>query len=124
MQNRFSQFLMVLTLIGAIGAHWALLQSVAWVGMLATNARAYSLTEAITRTFDGQHPCQLCHAIAAGKQAEQNQSPTKFITKIDFWLTPSSCQLFPPTAWDYSRPVIAIPPPRLESPPAPPPRCG
>jgi len=122
MQNRFCQLLMALALIVTIGAHWAVLQSVAWVGMLATNARTYSLPEAITRTFDGQHPCRLCHVIAAGKQTEQKQPVSKIETKIDFWLTLAGCELIPPAQTLYSRPVSVFPPLRLESPPTPPPR--
>jgi len=68
---RIGKIFLVLALVAMLGAHWALLQTVAWTTMLADNLRSGSLHDAVTRTFDGQHPCCLCKAIAAGKQSEK-----------------------------------------------------
>jgi hypothetical protein len=68
---RGKKFLVVLALVLSTGLHWAALQTVAWTTMLADNLRQHSLTEAVSQTFDGQHPCCLCKAIAAGKQSEK-----------------------------------------------------
>ena len=38
--------------------------------MLTQNLRTGSLEDAVTKTFDGQHPCCLCKQIAAGKKSE------------------------------------------------------
>ncbi len=62
---------MVIALVLTTGLHWATLQTVAWGAMLAKNLRQQSLTEAVSQTFDGQHPCCLCKVIAAGKKSEQ-----------------------------------------------------
>jgi len=61
---------LVLALACSIGLHWDVLQSVAWVSMLAHNLRSLPVREAVTRTFDGKHPCVLCKAVAAGKKTE------------------------------------------------------
>jgi hypothetical protein len=45
--------------------------------MLISRSIAASVTDAIETTFDGQHPCSMCSAIAEGKQAEQ-QSEQSF----------------------------------------------
>jgi hypothetical protein len=62
---------MIFALLCALGAHWLVLQSVAWTTMLAGNLRTVSLTEAVHRTLDGRHPCPLCKQIAAGRTSEK-----------------------------------------------------
>jgi hypothetical protein len=57
----------ILALCLSLGFHWLALQSVAWTTMLVANARHVPLTEAVAKTFDGEHPCSLCHAVEAGK---------------------------------------------------------
>ena len=76
MLARFGKFIVVVALVTTTGLHWAMLQSVAWTTMLADNLRTQSLTEAVTHTFDGKHPCCLCKAIAAGKKSEQKKEFT------------------------------------------------
>ena len=124
MRVRFGKFLMVLTLIVAIGGHWAFLQSVAWVGMLANNVRQCSLTEAIEKTFDGQHPCPLCKVIANGKKAEQKQTLVKIETKLDFWLEPSGPLLVAPLLAGNPCAYTEMFQSRFDSPPTPPPRLA
>ncbi|MCC6234859.1 MAG: hypothetical protein IT580_19610, partial [Verrucomicrobiales bacterium] len=53
---------LALALVLATGLHWAVLQGVAWTGMLVTYSRDASLAEAVSRTLDGEHPCALCRA--------------------------------------------------------------
>ena len=77
------RFLVIISLCFAIGLHWFALQSIAWTTMLVDYARNYSLEEALAKTFDGQHPCSLCHAVQAGTKSEQKSSP-RIITKVDF----------------------------------------
>jgi hypothetical protein len=107
-----------------MGGHWAALQTVAWTGMLASNARAFSLAEAITRTFDGQHPCRLCKAIIAGKQAEQQQPATKISVKIklDLGLPPLAGVFAWPDHARASLPDALRYHERTDAPPTPPPR--
>ncbi len=59
------------------GAHWVVLQTTAWTGMLVSRSIATSVSDAIETTFDGKHPCPLCAVISDGKQAEQ-QSEQSF----------------------------------------------
>jgi hypothetical protein len=70
-----SRWLVVLALTLSLGAHWALLQSVAWVGMMAAYSRDGFIAEALSKTFDGQHPCCLCKMIQQGRAAEKKQEP-------------------------------------------------
>jgi hypothetical protein len=53
------------------GAHWMVLQTTAWTGMLISRSLNVSVAEAIDSTFDGQHPCRMCEAISSGHQTEE-----------------------------------------------------
>jgi len=64
----------VAALVLITGAHWAALQTVAWTTMLANNLRTQSVSEAVSHTFDGEHPCPLCRAIAAAKKSEKKSA--------------------------------------------------
>ena len=68
---RLGKILVVFALVATIGAHWALLQTVAWTTMLADNLHSGSFHDAMTKTFDGEHPCPICMAIAAAKKSQQ-----------------------------------------------------
>ena len=86
-----------------LGAHWALLQTVAWTTMLADNLCTHSVKEAVTETFDGNHPCPLCKAIAAGKKSENKTEFSLQSQKLEFppvkenlaLIAPSQFQLLP-----------------------------
>jgi hypothetical protein len=122
MLARSARFLMIVALVATVGAHWALLQSVAWTTMLAGNLRNASVSQAITRTFDGQHPCPICKAIAAGKKSEKKREFTPSTQKFEcplahvarLPLTPARFEVFP-----LSEHLIEAP---ASPPPSPPPR--
>jgi hypothetical protein len=59
--GRWSRAWWVGWLVASLGLHLALLQSVAWSLMFAGFMRAGdSIPAALSKTFDGQHPCRLC----------------------------------------------------------------
>jgi len=68
---RIGKICLVLALVTMLGAHWALLQTVAWTTMLADNLHSNSFQYAVAKTFDGHHPCPICQAIAAGKKIRE-----------------------------------------------------
>lgn len=80
---RLSKWLVVLTLILTLGAHWVFLQSVAWLGMVVAYSQDASFSQAVSKTFDGQHPCCLCKFVRQGKAAEKKQESQKPDTKLD-----------------------------------------
>ncbi|MCB1279673.1 hypothetical protein [Prosthecobacter sp.] len=83
-----------LVVVGAIclslGMHWALLQGIAWTGMLISFAREGAVMEAVQKTFDGQHGCPLCHKVKEGRDADpsQPQQTGQSVKKIDAVLVP------------------------------------
>lgn len=116
----------VLLLVLSLGLHWALLQTVAWTGMVISYSHNASLSQAITRTFDGKHPCALCLSIQKGR-AEERQKGQPQQSSLDLKLDPAV--LWEPRTLLF----ISVHLPmdssnwpactRPESPPTPPPRC-
>jgi hypothetical protein len=100
---RFGKIFVVVALITATGAHWAVLQSVAWTTMLANNLCTHSLSESVARTFDGKFPCPICKAIASAKKSEKKSEFTLQTQKLEFppakenpvLIAPSNFRLLP-----------------------------
>lgn len=117
-----SKWVVVATLIFAVGAHWTLLQSVAWVGMAVSYSQNGSFKDALEKTFDGKHPCKLCQLVAAGKKSEKQQAAQTLVTKIDFALSACSVAVYPLVLEELPVYSSGLPHLRLEAPPLPPPR--
>jgi hypothetical protein len=120
--KRLAHALTILTLMTAIGGHWAVLQSVAWTSMLAQNLRSNSLSQAVQRTFDGEHPCVICKSIAQAKQSEKRAEFTPELQKLEFSFTPTSFAFFPPSHfYQVESPNLSLGV-RVQAPPVPPPK--
>ena len=102
---RLSKWVVVLALTFSLGAHWAFLQSVAWVSMIVSYSRDASFVEAVGKTFDGNHPCCLCKAIKQGRSEEkkQEQQQVKPGSKLDLGIIAN------PVSFDFSRDNPQIP---------------
>jgi hypothetical protein len=118
---RLGKVCVVFALVATISAHWALLQTVAWTTMLANNLQSRSLHDAVTMTFDGQHPCPLCKAIAAAKKSEQKNQFSLERQKLEFppvegslvLTAPSPVEIPAPNTFAESVPQKPLtPPPR------------
>lgn len=115
---------LVLTL--SLGLHWALLQTVAWTGMLVRYSREGSLAEAIAKTFDGRHPCSLCKVVAQSKAEQRDKEkhvPWFAGSKLDPavpGLTHTAC--WPPSVAPLVMIELPTPPTLTWEPPHPPPR--
>jgi hypothetical protein len=82
--KRAGHLLLILALLSATGAQWALLQSVAWATMLASNSQKECLSDAVSQTFDGRHPCPICLRIAKARQAEQKSDVQTAPKNLEF----------------------------------------
>ena len=122
MLARFGKFLVVVALVTTTGLHWAVLQSVAWTTMLADNLRTQSLTEAVTHTFDGNHPCSLCKAIAAGRKSEQKKEFTAPLQKLEFPPVKENFVLIAPSSFQLLPQANTFADSLTQKPPTPPPR--
>jgi hypothetical protein len=119
---RLGKLFLIVALAAMLGAPWAVLQSIAWTTMLAGNLQSSSFHDAVTKTFDGQHPCCLCKAIAAGKKSAQKTAFSYQPQKLEFpppndnfvLLAPPQFQLLPQV--NFSAEILTqeplTPPPR------------
>jgi hypothetical protein len=114
--------LTIFALCCAIGLHWLTLQSIAWTTMIVDYSKRASLCEAIAQTFDGAHPCSLCHMVDRGKTTEKKSDLQLVSSKVDMICTKQTITLVRPfSRVDYMGPEFAVSELR-KSPPVPPPR--
>jgi hypothetical protein len=95
---RLGYALFALAVLGISGGHWAVFQAVAWSRMLVENTRAGELTQAVRKTFDGQHPCDLCRQIEKGRKAEQKPELQMLLVKLTLFHEQTEVVLVPPGA--------------------------
>jgi hypothetical protein len=122
MARRLFQFLVAAALILAVGGHWAVLQSVAWVTMAVEYSQTDSWEVALKKTFSGEKPCKLCLAVKEGKEQEQKQAVLKIETKLDFVCLTPLAFVHPALPFTVLSPSSDVALPRAEAPPVPPPR--
>ena len=124
---KLGRTLTIAALILSIGAHWALLQSVAWAGMLYSYSQQTSFTRAVEMTFDGDHPCSLCAAIEEGKAQEKQQREDTGVapaTDLKLDLPPGNLVLSHPPHPPVLPAVLLTPCNMGTAPELPPPRRG
>lgn len=120
---RLGHVLLIVALLAATGTHWAVLQSVAWTTMLADNLRTAPFREAVQRTFDGKHPCKLCHEISKGRAAEkQTEFPMWAARKLEFVSQRLVFVFAAPTHYRLVPEFFSAGTDRPHRPPVPPPR--
>ncbi len=122
MLTRLSKLLVVLALALSLGLHWALLQSVAWVGMVVTYSRSAPLKEALAKTFDGKHPCNICKLVRDGHKSERKQEAQKQVAPLDGLCVPARVVIFPPEKEPQAFAPACMADTRSLPPPVPPPR--
>lgn len=118
-----------LVIVGAIclslGMHWALLQGVAWAGMLVSFASEGTVIEAVQKTFDGQHGCALCKKVKEGQSnRKQPQQAGQSMPKINAVLVEMTTLTAPAGNTFSFVPLHETLVQRTELPETPPPRCG
>jgi hypothetical protein len=119
---RGGKLLVVLALVLATGLHWAALQTVAWTTMLAANWTTGSFSMAVSNTFDGQHLCPLCRAIAAAKKSEQKREFTSAMLKLEFPPVADKIVLIPAKPFSTRSATDTFADSSFPRPPVPPPR--
>jgi hypothetical protein len=107
----------------SIGGHWAVLQSMAWMGMIVSYSQKSGVMTGIKKTFDGNHPCDLCKLVSKAKSEQKTQDVTQVQAKLDFFLVnqlefvakPMPRALLPhfPAIAELLFEVPPIPPPRF-----------
>jgi hypothetical protein len=106
----------------SIGLHWIALQSLAWTTMVIDYSKRAPLCQAIAQTFDGAHPCSLCHVVSKGKNSEKKQDLRSATPKIDMICAPLANRIerpFVPFEYAIRKCFLSK---LADSPPVPPPR--
>ena len=109
----------------SIGLHWTLLQTVAWASMVVTYSKDAPIKVAIEKTFDGDHPCDLCKEIQAAKKTEKKRDLKPELRKLTLLNDEGERWIFTPSSHFY---FVSWPEPSSPTadsqPPAPPPRLN
>jgi hypothetical protein len=121
---RVGKMLLIIALVATLGAHWALLQTVAWTTMLADNLQCSSFRDAVAKTFDGKHPCCLCRAIAAGKKSEKKSDSTLQWQKLEYPLVKEDFAFIRQSPSHRFEAMDSFSESRIQKPPTPPPRSS
>jgi len=108
MVPRLSKLLCVLAVFQLLGGPLAILQGVAWVRMALTYSQSDGVGEGIAKTFDGQHMCPLCKAIAKKRDGQQRDLSDLSLIKIYLQCSATSTELFPPGLYWLRRPDAAV----------------
>jgi|SRR5690348_2599396 hypothetical protein len=118
------RWVLAAVLVLAVGVPWPTLQTLAWLKMIADYSRGTTLVEALSMTFDGKHPCRLCHLIQQGQAKErQPQRDQTFDEKLQLGLPPEPVRLPDPPLGSLLL-LASTPPACWSQPPAtPPPRA-
>ncbi len=126
MFTRISQVLLriilIITILDLTGGQWFILQSIAWYHMTVINVQTASLKNALVKTFDGRHPCEMCEGIQKAKRTEKKQEAQQISLKMEFLCEFGDLLLFYPPDFlrcglmDFTRVVREnaplVPPPR------------
>jgi hypothetical protein len=112
----------VVALCLAVGLQWFAVQSVAWTVMMIRSARHVSFCQAVKRTLDGAHPCDLCKQLSKARDAEKKQDSQCGAAKIDLICVVRQFAVLPPfTLLDFPGLVSSFAD-ASHQPPSPPPR--
>ena len=107
-----------------VGGPLALLQCGAWVNMVHDFSKTGSISQAVSKTFDGHHLCPLCKKLARARSAEEKAPLTlkvekkaeAFIVQSNSEVPVPSCREFvfapfrePPLPEVFSAPPVPVP---------------
>ena len=100
----------LLAILLASGTHWVVLQAVAFGTMIVQYAQDAPWRQAIANTFDGQHPCPLCHAVQEGRQQEEKQRPLLGLElRSPLAVVPAACQPVELHTTTFELPPLQLP---------------
>lgn len=126
--KKVGSVLALMAVLTLSGAHWAVLQSVAWSRMLIDYSEEFGIQEGVSRTFDGEHPCPMCCSIqksVAKETAPPSSSLERAAPSVRILTVLQSCPAeLPRTGLGQHamQDALSWAPCMLEKPPVPPPR--
>jgi hypothetical protein len=115
----------VILLVLTLGLHWALLQTIAWTGMVVAYSADSSFRLGVVKTFDGKHPCPLCKIIKQGRTEEKKRQQERQVDptlKLDLAPFLAATELVNICVFPHISAQTGCAPPRSDPPPKPHPR--
>lgn len=110
------------------------MQGVAWMKMAISYSSQDGIIVGVKKTFDGEHPCEMCCAIAKAKHAQEESEPNPALppTKelkfskdlMELGLVTLPAMVRHEIKLEAGREEISSSGLSPDSPPIPPPRCG
>ncbi|HEX8311856.1 MAG TPA: hypothetical protein VF614_11095 [Chthoniobacteraceae bacterium] len=121
-RSRFAHLLLIAALCAATGVHWVAVQSVAWATMLVTYSAEEQFGTAVAKTFDGEHPCDLCKLVT--EKSVGSDSSLLVLKALDYHFPPSNSgvALYPPAGFSLLSSVAPAVLSERAPPLSPPPR--
>jgi len=120
--RRLTHIIVLTAFVLSCGGQWYVLQGIAWVKMMHDYSQMVPFTEAVSMTFSGKYPCEICKALAEKQQSTDNAlcSLEKFEKKF---FPPLAVQPISLAAASFQyRELVNSFSSRTDSPPTPPPR--
>ncbi len=120
--TRIARLAALASLFVLVNGHFGVLQSIAWARMIWSYSQdAGSLFVGAKQTFDGEHPCSMCHSIREAKHKETPSTRPAAAIKIELFasLFPD---VLPERDWrrfEFPLPGHLIAESRSQSPPDP-----
>lgn len=123
---RFARFLLVSALMISIGAQWAALQTAAWVSMAVSyTINTGSISEGLSETFDGRHPCKLCCLVKKGSESEKKDPKQESVKKkLELFAGETRRHFMVPAVTQMNPAVDDVAVVHAHAPPVPPPRVA
>ncbi len=107
-----------------MGFHWTVIQSAAYLGMVVRYSQTESFPTALSKTFDGLHPCSVCELVKKGRETEGNDGIPKPQLKQILLLVSTSQLVLPPQDFEtLPSDLYRVALYRSLPPPLPPPRA-
>jgi len=97
-----------LALFLTTGGHLAILQGVAWTKMVRDFSRTESISKAIEKTLDGQHPCHLCKTITETGAGKKDDGMASAKIKLGEFVDQAHRKLPAPADNPFQYPRVAL----------------
>ena len=123
---RLGNLVLVIALFAALGAHWAVLQSVAWTSMLADNLSSDSFSEAFGQNFRWQAPlCLSARLLRRRKRVKRRAGFPNQFKRMEFTVERDAFVFAAPRDFSVLFAEAAVLAGQLRhTPPTPPPRAA
>ncbi len=128
MRRTVSTTCLLLAWLCANGAVWNVVQAVAWAKMFHEYSQVMPVTDAISLTFDGSAPCNLCSIAQEAQDTARSTLPGDAALgggadRILFVADCTPIAVMAPIATAWPIPTSAAAPSRTSQVPVPPPRA-